>query len=271
MLGMMRRKKRINFLKVRIELEKELPQLDAPVFIEGLGGLGNVGMLAATHLIKELDAIKIANVYSPYFVRTASPIPGIMYVDGVVELLKDEIYYDPEENLMIFVGPYQGSTIESYYMFAETILDFCAECGVRRIFTLGGYGTGRHVDEPKVYGVATDAKLVEEIKNHGVHVEKGYHGPITGMAGLLIGLGKELGFEGICLRGETHGEYPDPEAASAVFRALTSILGIKASTDALDREIEILEEEMRRVAEQEKRRRQRPEFVPFDERYLGYV
>ena len=264
-------KKKIDFLKVRIELEKELPQLEKPVFVQGLGGLGNVGMLAATHLIRELDAIKLANVYSPYFVRATSPLPGIMYADGVVELLKDEIYYDPEESLMIFVGPYQGSTLESYYMFAEVILDFCAKCGVRRVFTLGGYGTGRHVAEPKVYGVATDARLVEEIKKHGVHVERGYHGPITGMAGLLLGLGKERGFEGVCLLGETHGEYPDPKAAKAVFKALTSILGIKASTDALDKEIKIIEEEIRRMAEQERRGEQRPTFMPFDDRYVGYV
>ena len=45
----------------------EKPKLKNPVFIEGLPGVGNVGKLAAEHLVDELNAKKFAEVYSKYF------------------------------------------------------------------------------------------------------------------------------------------------------------------------------------------------------------
>ncbi|MHC1567974.1 MAG: PAC2 family protein [Candidatus Syntropharchaeia archaeon] len=237
-------------LDVRIEYDVlKKPKLENPVFIEGLSGLGNVGMLAATHLIREIGAIKFADVFSPYFLRPGTLIPGVMYTDGVAELLKDEIYYSEEKELLILVGYYQGSTAESYFMLAETILDFCDEFNVKRIFTLGGYGTGRYTKEPEVYGATTHEELVEEMKKHNVRVERGIHGPITGISGILLGLGKQREKQAICLLGETHGEFSDPKAAKAVLQRLTSFLGIEIETPELDREIRIIEDEIKRRAD----------------------
>ena len=44
----------------------ERPQLDHPVLIEGLPGVGNVGKLAAEHLIEELKLRKFAELFSKY-------------------------------------------------------------------------------------------------------------------------------------------------------------------------------------------------------------
>ena len=41
-------------------------ELDNPIFIEALPGLGHVGKLAADHMIDELGATKFAEIFSPF-------------------------------------------------------------------------------------------------------------------------------------------------------------------------------------------------------------
>src|SRR4030042_134090 len=43
------------------------PQLENPILVEGLTGLGNIGMIAARHLIEFTDAKVFAELYTPYF------------------------------------------------------------------------------------------------------------------------------------------------------------------------------------------------------------
>lgn len=62
--------------KVRVDdatvVYKEKPELKNPILIEGLPGVGNVGKLAAEHLIDEIGAKKFADIYSTDFPRRCS-------------------------------------------------------------------------------------------------------------------------------------------------------------------------------------------------------
>ena len=42
-------------------------ELNNPIFIEALPGVGHVGKLVADHMVDELDATKFAEIYSPTF------------------------------------------------------------------------------------------------------------------------------------------------------------------------------------------------------------
>ena len=42
-------------------------EVDSPILIEGLPGIGHVGKLVAEHIIHELGAKKIAQIHSIYF------------------------------------------------------------------------------------------------------------------------------------------------------------------------------------------------------------
>src|SRR5207253_74048 len=78
--------------------------------------------------------------------------------------------------------------------------------GVRRIFTLGGYGMGRMVTKPRVLGAATGADLVKEMEKYGVVFSRGEPGAgIVGASGLLLGLGRLYDMQAVCLMGETSG------------------------------------------------------------------
>ena len=72
-----------------IIIEKtEEPKLKNPILIEGLPGVGNVGKLAAEHLIEQLKAKKFADIYSRYF-----PPQVLVNDDGTIKLVNNELYY----------------------------------------------------------------------------------------------------------------------------------------------------------------------------------
>jgi len=82
------------------------PRLKEPILIEGLPGVGNVGKLAAEHLIDEIKAKKFAEVYSNDF-----PPQVLINDDGTIKLVRNELYYwkGKDKQLVILVGDYQGS------------------------------------------------------------------------------------------------------------------------------------------------------------------
>ncbi len=216
----------------------EQPQFDAPILVEGLPGVGNVGKLAAEHLLDQLKATKFADIYSSYF-----PPQVVVDEEGVIKLVNNELYYSKADgkhpDLIILVGDYQGLTPEGQYDLSDYIIQLCQKWGVKTIFTLGGYGIGKMVEQPRVLGAATSKEVVEEMKAKGVIFSKGEPGSgIVGASGLLLGLSKVYGLQAVCLMGETSGYFVDPKGAEAVLRILASILNVEIDFSDLESKAE---------------------------------
>ncbi|OPY33207.1 MAG: PAC2 family protein [Methanomassiliicoccales archaeon PtaU1.Bin124] len=216
-----------------IMIEKEWPELNAPILVEGLPGVGNVGKLAAEHLVEQLKATKFADIYSKFF-----PPQVLVDDNGIIRLVCNELYYVKRNgeapDLVVLIGDYQGLTPEGQYELSYHMLQVSKRLGVKRIYTLGGYGIGRMVENPRVLGAATDATLVNEMKEKGVVFSKGEPGSgIVGASGLLLGLGKSQGFEAVCLMGETSGYFVDPKGAEGVLKVLSNILKVEVDYSAL--------------------------------------
>ena len=75
----------MSFIKI-VKIE-DIKLKDA-ILLEGLPGVGNVGKLAAMHLIEELKAEKCTEIYSSHF-----PPQVLIDDDGVVKLVNNELYY----------------------------------------------------------------------------------------------------------------------------------------------------------------------------------
>jgi uncharacterized protein (TIGR00162 family) len=212
----------------------EKPELVEPILIEGLPGVGNVGKLAAEHLLDQIDAVKFADIYSKHFP------PQVMVNDeGVIKLVNNELYYSRGDggrpDLILLIGDYQGLTPEGQYELSDHVLDIAKQFGVKMIFTLGGYGIGKIVEEPRVLGAATDEELVEQMKEKGVVFSRGEPGSgIVGASGLLLGLGKVYGLKAVCLMGETSGYFVDPKGAEVVLRVLAEILNVEIDFSDLE-------------------------------------
>jgi uncharacterized protein (TIGR00162 family) len=212
----------------------EEPELVEPILIEGLPGVGNVGKLAAEHLLDQIEAVKFADIYSKHFP------PQVMVNDeGVIKLVNNELYYSKGDggrpDLILLIGDYQGLTPEGQYELSDHVLDIARQFGVKMIFTLGGYGIGKIVEEPRVLGAATDEELVEQMKEKGVVFSRGEPGSgIVGASGLLLGLGKVYGLKAVCLMGETSGYFVDPKGAEVVLRVLAEILNVEIDFSDLE-------------------------------------
>ncbi len=230
------------------------PKLVNPVLIEGLPGVGNVGKLAADHLIDETGAEKIAEIYSKHF-----PPQVLVEDSGVIRQVNNELYYLKNPDILILGGDYQGLTSEGQYELADFVLNIAEKFGVKKIFTLGGYGLGRMIKRHRVLGAATNLHLVKEMKKYDVVFPKGEPGSgIIGASGLLLGMGMLRGMNGVCLMGETSGYFVDPKAARAVLEVLTKVLGIKIDFSELDEKaaaIEKLASKMKEMEKQEIKRR----------------
>lgn len=242
--------------------------LESPILVEGLPGVGHVGKLVAEHLIEELKAEKIIEIYSPHF-----PPQVLVQPDGTVRQVRNEIYAyegkDGEPDLLILVGDYQSATNEGHYELTGIFLDIAQEFGVRRIYTLGGYGTGQFV-EPQVIGATNSPELVEEMKSLGVMFhENEPGGGIIGVSGLLVGLGGLRGIEAVCLMGTTSGYLVDPKSAHEVLKVLSKALGIKVGMQALENRAGEMERIVSKLQEMERAQ------IPYesggeeDLRYIG--
>lgn len=224
-------------------------KLKKPVMIEGLPGVGNVGKLVAEHIIHELNAEKIIEIYSWHF-----PPQVLVNNDGTVRLSKNEFYAWKSEklDLLILSGDQQSVTNEGHYLLAESLLDIAEQYEVSRIYTLGGYGIGQLVERQKVLGAANEAELVEEMKRYGVEFrEEEPGGSIVGASGLLLGLGKLRGIQAVCLLGLTSGYLVDPKSAQAVLEILCRALDLEMDMQALKDRAEEMEKVVERLKEME--------------------
>lgn len=221
----------------------EKPKMKNPILVEGLPGIGLVGKLAADHLLDELGAKKIGEVFSHDM-----PPQVMIKEDGTVQLVNMEFYHTKckKQDLMLLVGDFQGITPDGQYRMTASIIEYLKSMKVRRIYTLGGLGTGNLTKEPRVFGAATSTDLVKEHEKYNILFKGG--GAILGASGLLLGLGKQNGIEGVCLMGETHGQIIDAKSAEAVLEILTKILDIKIDMKALVEKAKDTEEQMNKIS-----------------------
>ncbi len=224
-------------------------KLKKPVMIEGLPGVGNVGKLVAEHMIQELKAEKIIELYSWHF-----PPQVLVNDDGTVHLCKSEIYAckSKKQDLLIITGDQQSVTNEGHYFITEKFLDIAQQYDVSRIYTLGGYGIGQLVEKQVVLGAANDLELVGKMKEYGVEFrEEEPGGSIVGASGLLLGLGKLRGFPAVCLLGLTSGYLVDPKSAQAVLKILCQALNLEIDMQDLEERAEEMERVVERLKEME--------------------
>tara|TARA_Y100000031_G_scaffold23274_1_gene24608 strand:+ start:1093 stop:1839 length:747 start_codon:yes stop_codon:yes gene_type:complete len=218
-------------------------------------GVGNVATIVATYLKSKLEFKELGEVEAPHFF---DPI-GVVVRDNVVEapqFPENKFYYWKNKNkdkggdLILFVGDDQPMT--KGYELAQCVLDMGLSFGVNRIYTCAAALTRmHHTEQPKVWGVATNQQLTDELKGHDLVQRGNLH--IAGLNGLLLGVAKERNVDGICLLGEVPAyatQVPNPMAALAIIGILTKILGVKIDTLELAVQANETKERMKQLAAQ---------------------
>lgn len=208
----------------------EKPQLNEPVLVEGLPGIGFVANIGALHLIRELKTKLFAEIRSSSFQDFA-----ITAEDGKTRSPVSELHYhrgrNGERDLIILYGNTQALTTVGQYELCGRVLDIAQELGCHYVITLGGLRVEQRVTTPKVYCAASDLETLEEARNLGAEI---IQGQIFGIAGLLVGLSRLRGLKSFCLLAETPGFYPDASAAREVLSPVCKMLNLKLDLSRLD-------------------------------------
>ncbi|MCW4038223.1 MAG: PAC2 family protein [Candidatus Bathyarchaeota archaeon] len=245
-------------MNVTIHLTKEVPPKGS-ILICGLPGIAFIGKLSVDYLIRELGAKLVGEVHSRFF----SPYV-LIGKDGVVELLRNELYYLRDETgrgIFFFTGNAQAASPEGQYSLVDEVLDAVIQLGVRHVYSIAAFVTEKPFERPQVYGIATKPSLVDGMTEWGVLPMD--QGSISGMNGLILGRARMKKLDGTCLLGETHGyQTPtgqfivDAKAARAVLDVLTAMLGLSVDMKPLEKQAEQMDELTTRMAEVEKQVRE---------------
>ena len=198
----------------------EEPELVNPILIEGLPGIGLVANLVTLHLIRSLGAKLFVEISSSAFQGLVTTTHN-----GRAVLPINELHYyrrSGGSDIIFLYGNTQALTPYGQYELCGRILDVAEKFGCKRIITLGGMRVDEVSTPPALYCAAIDKESLDVAVKYGAKIIRGGH--IFGVAGLLLGLGKIRGMRGLCLLGETVGQYPDAEAAYVVMEALQKIL-----------------------------------------------
>lgn len=202
----------------------EKPELNDPILIEGLPGIGLVANITVAYLIKKLDVKFFGEIQSTYF-----PDISLTEKEGTIKSPFCHFYYYKQEDehnrdLILLYGNTQALTRRGQYDICGNILKVVENLGCHHIITLGGYRPGKKVDKPNLYFAASDLESAQKATNLGAKI---LTGQIYGIAGLLVGLAPIYKINGFCLLAETAGTHLDVIAAREILRAISGILGLQ--------------------------------------------
>lgn len=228
------------------------PRLNTPNLLAAWPGVGNVAIIISTYLTTKLNFKDLAEIDPASFFDPT----GVLVEDSIIEapqFPQSKFYYRKNDkrggsDLVLFIGDDQPSA--KGYELANCILDLALRFHVKRVYTCAAALTRiHHTEQPKVWGVATNPSMVQELKKLSLK-QKG-NLQIAGLNGLLLGVAKEREIDGMCLLGEVPmyaSRMPNPMAALAVLRTLSRMLDIEIDLVELARLAEEAREKMKQAA-----------------------
>jgi len=236
-----------------IRLYKE-PRLEKPDLIVGWPGIGNIGIIAVDTLREQIRAEEFGEIEPwDFFYPTRVVIKANILED--LEFPGNKFYYKnlEKKDVIFFIGEEQptggGRTYaqgEKAYEMANLVLDVAEKFGCQRVYTSGAaVALTHHTLKPRVWAVPNREDLIDDVKKYENTIlmseieGRGGQGSITGLNGLLLGVARERGLEGVCLMGEipdylSRAPFPYPRASKSVIEVISSILGIRIDLSSLD-------------------------------------
>ena len=238
-----------------IKLYRE-PQLEKPVLFVGWPGIGNIGLLAVSTLKNLLKAEEFAEIESWdfFYPRKVTIRQGLL---ENLEFPTSKFYFQKSgrQDVLFFTGeeqPSEGGRMyasgDKAFRMANLVLDVALQFGCRRVYTSGACVSAVHHQlRPRVCAVVSSDELRREVAGYSNTVlmsdlggGREGEGIITGLNGLLLGVAKKRGLEGLCLMGEipdwlTGASFPYPKAARSILEVFAEILETEMDLYVLDK------------------------------------
>ncbi|MCI0683608.1 MAG: PAC2 family protein [Gemmataceae bacterium] len=223
------------------------PKLKDPWLVAVWPGMGHVALNAgyyllsklAMHVIAEYEAMELFDVEHV-------EVKGGLITTGHRPRNRFFAWTDPNQkhDLVIFLGEAQPPL--GKYRFCQQLIHFAQQLEVKRLFTFAAMATQMHPEhESRVFGAATDAATLEELKRLELDILNDGH--IGGLNGVLLGVAAEQGLHGACLLGEMphiFSQLPFPKASQAILEVFTTITRIKLDFTELAEQSRLMEQQL---------------------------
>ena len=153
--------------------------------------------------------------------------------------------------MLIFTGDSQPQESSELYRLCITFLDYVKSIGkIKRLYSAGGYLSDELAGAPKVRGAVNNTYLKKILTKSDIDHIGNEINSITWFNGLILGLAAERNIDALGLFGEiSDSSIPQPLAAKSIVKAFARIENIKLDTKLLDREYEIVLEDIKKQKE----------------------
>ncbi|MEW6570008.1 MAG: PAC2 family protein [Nitrospirota bacterium] len=247
------------------------PILENAVMIVGWPGIGNIGLIAVDTLREITEAKEFGEIESMEFF----PPKKVIIRSGLIENLEfptNKFFYKKHKknDLIFFIGEEQPRKQSSSgyaegaeaYRMANLVLDVAEQFGCKRIYTSGAAVSFiHHTMVSRVWAVPNTKRLIQEIKSFPNTIlmsnieDRAGQGFISGLNGLLLGVAKKRGFEGICLMGEIPVYFqglpiPYPMASKSVLKVFSRVLEIRIDFSQYDEVYRDIEKKIEDIYDQ---------------------
>ena len=203
--------------------ETEKIKAQQPVILCGLPDVGLVGIIAVSHMIKELNMNEIGFIDSDLFP------PVVVFHHGEP---KYPIRVFEKDNLIALFSETALSP-ESLSPLAKLIVGWSREKQASLLVSMGGIGIPNRIDidTPKVYGASNSPVLRELVAKLEIPVmDEGF---MVGPYALVAKASKSLQVPNLLLMAESYPQYPDPGAAATVIESLKKFVPINVDVKTL--------------------------------------
>jgi uncharacterized protein len=221
--------------------ERQSMDLEDPVLVEGLPGVGLVGKLAADHLVEQLDMAYYAACHCEGLPDVAVYEEGERGVRPPVR-----VYADEERDLLVLQAdvPVSPSAAEE---FAGCITGWLNDLNALPLYLSGLPEEKDGV--PELYGIATGG-AEDLLVEHDIPVP-GESGMVSGPTGALLAEAGKQGVDSVGLIVQADANFPDPEAARVFLNdGIGPLAGIDVDTDRLVEQADKVAKARERLAKQ---------------------
>ncbi len=189
----------------------------------GLPDVGLVGLIATSYLISELNLEEIAYMDSDL-------LPPVVVLHNGLPHSPLRIYGNQK---LIAVISELAIPAPALYNIMRKIIDWGEEKKVKSIISMGGIPLENRqtINEPEVFGAASDQKLLEILNKKGLNTMK--EGYIVGAQALSMRYSLSKNIPAIAILSQSFYNYPDPQAAAITLKELSKISDIEVDVSKL--------------------------------------
>ncbi|MBE0520445.1 proteasome assembly chaperone family protein [Candidatus Bathyarchaeota archaeon] len=207
--------------EVKITERKEISR--GAVMLFGFPDVGLVGVIAASHLISELNLSEVAYMDS----RLLPPL--IVLHEG---LPHSPIRVFGNHDVLLAVSETAVSA-DTIYPIMHALIDWGRSKDVKKMISMSGIPVQdrQDVKQLKVFAAASNPEILKAVKDKGVQVLK--EGYMVGPQAIMMQYCAKTDVPAVTLLAQCFFNYPDPEAAAELLKELSKIAEIKVDVSKL--------------------------------------